>query len=100
MASRTSRDLDPKLVEVGHLNTHDRQIENFKYWHDRLVMLKQAFDDSEPSTLSQWWVDRRKRVQWFTFWVAILVLILTSVFGVVQCIEGGIQAYYTVHQGG
>ncbi|KAM7184953.1 hypothetical protein V8F20_011990, partial [Naviculisporaceae sp. PSN 640] len=93
IASRTSRDLDPKLIEVGHLNTSDRQIENFKYWHDRLVMLKQAFDESEPSTLRQWWIDRRKRVQWFTFWVAILVLILTCVFGVVQSVEGGIQAY-------
>ncbi|KAK4208661.1 hypothetical protein QBC37DRAFT_353187, partial [Rhypophila decipiens] len=100
VASRTSRDLDPKLIQVGHLNTHERQIENFKYWHDRIVMLKQAFDESEPSSLSQWWIDRRKRVQWFTFWVAILVLILTCVFGVVQSIEGGIQAYYTVHQGG
>ncbi|KAK3311832.1 hypothetical protein B0H66DRAFT_603705 [Apodospora peruviana] len=98
VASRSTRDLDPKLIEVGHLSTDERQIEKFQYWHDRLVMLKQVFDESEPSSLRQWWIDRRKRVQWFTFWVAILVLILTVVFGIIQSVEGGIQAYYTIHQ--
>jgi len=100
VASRFWRDLDPKLIEAGHLNTHHRQIENFKYWHDRLDMLKQIFDELEPSSLGQWWVDRGKRVQRLTFGVAILVLILTVVFGIIQSIEGGIQSYYTVHQKG
>ena len=33
----------------------------------------------------------------YTFWVAAVVLALTIVFGLAQTIEGGIQAYYTVH---
>jgi hypothetical protein len=61
-----------------------------------MVILKQAFDDSEPRTVSQWWYDDRKRVQWYTFWVAALVLILTIVFGVTQTVSGIIQAWASV----
>ena len=77
----------------------DRNIRNFKYWHDRLIILKEVFDDAEPRTIRQWWYDRRKRVQWYTFWVAALVLVLTVFFGLVQSIEGGIQAYAALHPG-
>ncbi|KAI9772501.1 MAG: hypothetical protein M1840_000706 [Geoglossum simile] len=85
--------IDSQVVKCGHLKAHDRQIENFKFWHDRLVILKQVFDESRPATFSQWWCDRRNGVQWYTFWVAILVLFLTIFFGVVQSIEGALQVY-------
>src|ERR1700743_985159 len=85
--------LDSRLGFCGHLKADDRQIENFKFWHDRLVILKQVFDESSPRTLSQWWCDRRNGVQWYTFWVAILILMLTIFFGMVQCIEGALQVY-------
>lgn len=62
------RPLDRRLTEIGHLNTDKRQIENFRYWHDRLVVLKQVFDEARPNTLGQWWNDRRNGVQWYTFW--------------------------------
>ena len=92
--------LDDKAATCGHLTTEERQIENFVFWHDRLVILKQVFDDAEPSTISQWWGDRRRKVQWYTFWVAALVLfltILTIFFGVIQVIEGGLQVYKAYH---
>lgn len=85
--------LDEKTNTSGHLTTEERQIENFVFWHDRLGILKQVFDEAEPSTLAQWWCDRRRRVQWYTFWVAAIVVTLTVLFGVVQCIEGGLQVY-------
>jgi hypothetical protein len=85
--------LDGKASNYGHLSTEQRQIENFVFWHDRLIILKQAFDEAEPSTIKQWWCDRRRRVQWYTFWVAAMVLGLTIFFGMVQCIEGGLQVY-------
>lgn len=85
--------IDKNVRCCGHLRAEARQIENFKFWHDRLVILKGVFDEAEPKSLSQWWYDRRKHVQWYTFWVAILVLLLTIFFGIVQSIEGGLQAY-------
>ncbi|KAJ9607224.1 hypothetical protein H2200_008296 [Cladophialophora chaetospira] len=85
--------LDGQVVQCGALRPDDRRIEKFRFWHDRLVLLKEAFDETKPSTIPQFWYDRRNGVQWHTFWVAILVLILTVVFGVVQSVEGALQAY-------
>jgi hypothetical protein len=89
--------LDTTAAKCGQLSSEDRQIKRFRYWHDRLVILKQVFDDTEPSTVKQWWRDRRKRVQWYTFWVAAMVLALTVLFGLVQCVEGGLQVWKTYY---
>jgi len=86
--------LDPLARECGQLKVEERQIEKFKYWHDRLVILKQLFDEAEPSNMEQWWCDRRKKVQWYTFWVAALVLGLTILFGFIQSVEGALQVYF------
>lgn len=85
--------LDSGLLRCGNLRADSRQIENFYYWRDRLTVLKQVFDDAEPKTMSQWWYDRRKYVRWYTFWLAVFILILTVLFGLIQCIEGGLQVY-------
>lgn len=93
----TKHGLDTQLCSVGHLTTEERQIEHFVFWHERLGVLKQVFDEAEPSTIPQWWRDRRRLVQWCTFWVAATVLALTTIFGLVQCIEGGLQVYKAYH---
>jgi hypothetical protein len=85
--------IDHNVIQCGHLKTDDRQIERFVFWHDRIVSLKQVYDEAQPRSLSQWWYDRRNGVQWYTFWVALLVLILTLLFGLIQCIEGAMQVY-------
>ncbi|KAK1829541.1 hypothetical protein QBC39DRAFT_356376 [Podospora conica] len=85
--------LDPSLAWCGRTWSRDRRFEKFEFWHDRLVILKQAFDESSPRRLSQWWADRRNPIQWSTFWVAILVFATTVFFGLVQSIEGGIQVH-------
>lgn len=92
--------LDRRAVKLPNLRTDDRQIENFHFWRERLVILKQVFDETEPSTLSQWWYDRRKGPQWYTFWVAVAVLVLTVFFGIVQSVEGAMQVYRAYHPGG
>lgn len=85
--------LDRRAIRCERLRADDRQIDNFYFWRERLSVLKQVFDEAEPSTLSQWWYDRRKGPQWYTFWVAVTVLILTIFFGIVQSVEGALQAY-------
>ncbi|KAK6825973.1 hypothetical protein PG987_013467 [Apiospora arundinis] len=89
----SGRVLDARLARCGNLQMEERQIEHFTYWRDRLVILKQAYDDATPRALSQWWHDRRNGVQWYTFWVAILVLVLTTFLGLVQCVESALQVY-------
>ena len=88
--------LDRKAGSYSSLSTSARQIDKFHYWRDRLVVLKQTFDESEPQTMASWWYDDRKRVQWYTFWVAVLVLVLTIAFGLIQSIAGIVQAWASV----
>ncbi|EME79502.1 uncharacterized protein MYCFIDRAFT_110781, partial [Pseudocercospora fijiensis CIRAD86] len=92
-----AHNLDSRVMSCRKLRADDRRIENFHYWRERLCILKQVFDEAEPSTLSQWWYDRRKGPQWYTFWVAVAVLILTVFFGVIQSIEGALQVYKAYH---
>jgi hypothetical protein len=97
LSSDPAQRIDMQVVRTGNLNAEMRQIRNFIYWHDRLVVLKEVYDDARPNTLSQWWYDRRNGPQWYTFWVALWVLVLTIFFGGVQCIEGAIQVYKSFH---
>lgn len=69
----------------------------YPYWHDRLSIIQKAYDESEPKDLFQWWHDRRKKVQWYTFWVALVILILTVVFGLIQSITQVMQVYAAFH---
>ncbi|CAF9909767.1 hypothetical protein IMSHALPRED_008463 [Imshaugia aleurites] len=69
--------IDTQAGVCDRLNSSERQIEKFMYWRDRLVLLKRTFDDAEPRNISQLWWDDRKKTQWFTFWVAVLVFVMT-----------------------
>jgi len=89
--------LDPTARECGNLNAEQRKINNFKYWRERLIILKTVFDESEPKSLKQWWNDRRFGERWYTFWIAATVILLTLFFGLVQSIEGAIQVFKAYH---
>ncbi|KAF2107815.1 hypothetical protein BDV96DRAFT_531626 [Lophiotrema nucula] len=89
--------LDMGILKCGNLKADARHIERFLHWRDRLVVLKQVFDENEPQTLGQWWYDQRRHVQWYTFWLAFLILILTVFFGLIQSIEGALQVYKAFH---
>jgi hypothetical protein len=65
-----------------------RQIDQYRFWRDRLVQLKEALDYSRPRNIRQWWHDRRDGVQWYTLWIAVFCTVL---FGLIQSIEGAIQ---------
>jgi len=90
--------LDIEATRCKHLKAADRQIAQFSYWQERLIILKEVFDESEPKSVKQWWRDRRKPVQWYNFWLAIaLIAGLTMIFGVIQSIEGALQVYKAYH---
>ncbi|OJJ37968.1 hypothetical protein ASPWEDRAFT_472858 [Aspergillus wentii DTO 134E9] len=88
-----SSEIDVRLLRCGYLNHRAREIDQFHFWKDRLIILKEKFDHAHPQTISQWWRDRRNRVQWYTFWLAVAILILTIFFGFVQSVEGALQVY-------
>ncbi|KAK1775997.1 hypothetical protein QBC45DRAFT_333931, partial [Copromyces sp. CBS 386.78] len=78
----------------GHRKTG---LEEYHYWHDRLLILKEEFDEARPTTITQWWNDRRNSIQWYSLWI---VMGLTLFFGFVQSIEGAIQVYQGMKSSG
>lgn len=96
LQQRKEHNIDANAGLCDRLNSSQRQIDKFVYWRDRLVLLKRTFDDAEPRNIKQLWWDDRKKTQWFTFWVAVLVFIMTVFFGVVQSVAGIVQAWASV----
>ncbi len=84
-------DLDFNVLKCGSAH---RRVDEYRHWHDRLVILKEAFDESRPSTMSQWGNDRHEAMQWYTFWITISI---TVFFGLAQSIEGALQVYKSYH---
>lgn len=80
---------DPTVALSGCMSQEQRKLENFAYFRDRLIILKEEYDAHEPQNMIQYWYDYRKPAQWWAFWIAVLVFI----FGVTQVIEGAIQCY-------
>ncbi|KAF2825903.1 hypothetical protein CC86DRAFT_370764 [Ophiobolus disseminans] len=88
---------DPALLHGTRMVSDDRRAVNFEFWRDELLTLKERFDEPRPSSITQFWYDRRNKVQWYTFWIAVLVLCLTIFFGVIQSVEGALQVYKAYH---
>lgn len=90
--------VDSETASGRRLKATERQITKFHYWHDRIVILKQAFDESQPKTLRQWWNDRRNPVQWYNFWIAVALIVgLTVFFGIGSLVIGSMQVYKAYH---
>ncbi|KAJ3545321.1 hypothetical protein NM208_g2561 [Fusarium decemcellulare] len=87
-----TEDADLEVLACGPLTMTN--INDYHYWHDRLVRLKQIFDQAKPGNLRQWWNDRREGTQWYALWVAVG---FTIFFGLVQSIEGALQVYKAYH---
>ncbi|KAJ4005451.1 hypothetical protein NW752_002284 [Fusarium irregulare] len=96
-SKRSTFEIDTRLGSCGTLQAEDRQIKDFKFWRDRLVILKQAYDEATPSSLTQIWHDNRNGVQWYTFWLVILIFIIGTIFSVLHSVQGGFQAWGKGH---
>ncbi len=84
--------MDPQAGnQILHLE--GRLPRTYKYWGERLSIIKNALDEAEPSTLYQWWTDKRKGVQRWTFWLAAIALLLTVFFGLAQTLLAACQVY-------
>ena len=67
-------------------------LQEFHYWRDRLLELYEEVYLAPPTSWRQAWADRRNPLQWYTFWIAIIVFILS----VVSCTASIIQAWASV----
>lgn len=96
MPKRRDLLLDSSPVRLGSLNAAERQIDNFPFWHNRLVVLKQVFDETRPATIRQLWYDQRQTHQWYTFWAVLLIGGVSILVALAQIVLSASQARKTI----
>jgi hypothetical protein len=76
------------LLELHKQNFHRHEpydgprtlnLMEFDHWRDRLLELKDVVFTSPPASIRQLFMDRRNPQQFWTFWIAIIILFLTVV---------------------
>jgi hypothetical protein len=69
--------LDLGLLDLDRLKPHNRTIEEFTFWRDELIELKEKFEQPDLASISPLWYDRRNRSQWMTFWFGLVIAVAT-----------------------
>jgi Ni/Fe-hydrogenase subunit HybB-like protein len=79
---------------MGSARYHQTQAPEFK-----AARTKEEFDKSEPTTLKQWVLNKRRPNRRYTFLIAVAALALALTFGLIQSVTGVIQAVVSVRKG-
>ncbi|KAF8531199.1 hypothetical protein BDD12DRAFT_810907 [Trichophaea hybrida] len=64
---------------------------SFQFYGTRLEALKEALSSAKKVSTKQLWFDRRSRQAWFTLWVAVVVFVLTVIFGILSSVTSVMQ---------
>jgi hypothetical protein len=64
----------------SYMQARASRFEEFSYWKPQLLELYHAYQQP-PTSVLQMWHDRRNPMQWYTFWLAALIAVLSIVFG-------------------
>ncbi|TVY18403.1 hypothetical protein LARI1_G003433 [Lachnellula arida] len=80
-------------LEAPFSDPHPQHLSEFSHWRNRLMELHQIFH-SPPIGWTQLWTDRRNPLQWYTFWIAIVILVLTVVLGVISTVTAVMQTCF------
>lgn len=64
----------------------------FQYWRDRLMELHDVVFLAPPASWAQLWRDRRNPQQFWTFWLALVILWLT----LISTVAGIVQAWASI----
>jgi hypothetical protein len=76
-------------IGLGRLAQLD--LASYPYFGERLKVLQDRYNKATPESLGQLWFDRRKPVEWAILWVALVVFILTVIFGIIGAVAGIMQ---------
>jgi len=52
-------------------------LQQFDHWRDRLLEVYEQVYLAPPVSVAQLWHDRRNPQQWWTFWIALFIAVLT-----------------------
>lgn len=68
-------------------------LSDFDHWRDRLLELHEEIFQSPPVSWAQLWRDRRNPQQYWTFWVAMMILILTLLSALASILQAWASLY-------
>ena len=71
----------PFLAQSSTLTLGD-----FNYWRDRLLELREVLD-APPVSWAQLYRDRRNPQQFWTFWIALFILVLTFLSSIASLVQ-------------
>lgn len=75
---KTDPDLAPFFEEIAAYKRPQRlSLRDFSFWRDRLLELHETIYLAPPDTWRQMLLDRRNPLQYYTFWIAIIVFIFS-----------------------
>jgi hypothetical protein len=80
-------------LEAGDGETAPLDLGSYPIWRHRLAEVQDRYNAARPGALRQWWYDRRKKSEWATLWIAIVVFVLTVFFGLISSITSIMQVY-------
>lgn len=93
--AQTENFLQKLKMDFHHVAPFERSLylHNFNHWADRLLELHAEIYHAPPVSWSQLWADRRNPQQWFTFWIAFFILLLTLISTVATVVQAWAAVY-------
>ncbi|KAH9229131.1 hypothetical protein K456DRAFT_56520 [Colletotrichum gloeosporioides 23] len=80
-----------------HQPVTDRpRLMEFKYYRSRLVDVAYEFLNP-PRKWRSIWKDRRNPMQFWTFWLGLLIFLFTLAFGIMATVLAGLQLHVALH---
>ncbi|KAF8536782.1 hypothetical protein BDD12DRAFT_747314, partial [Trichophaea hybrida] len=83
-------DVDPTLRNVAPM-PYTFHPSEFQFYGARLEVLKDALNSARHASTKQLWFDRRNRHAWCALWVAVVIFVLTVIFGVISSVTSIMQ---------
>lgn len=84
---------------INHRDPLNLNKTRYTYWKDRLLDIEATFQRAKPRSIFQWWYDRRDMQQWWGFWLVVVGIFLTVLFGLIQSITGIVQVVLAARGG-
>jgi hypothetical protein len=73
--------VDTEILNCDRVQGEERRADAYEFWRDELLTLRDILEKPRLTSIVQFWYDRWNKVQWYTLWIAVLILCLTVFSG-------------------
>lgn len=93
---RTNLGLDENICRLSsshRLSSADRRLGHFDFWRDRLITIKDTYENHQSNNIMCLMRDYRRQMPFWAFWVALMAFVLS----LIACILSAMQVYKAYH---